>query len=61
MFDENGNPVQKALPSTPVEVIGWRDLPAAGDSIYEVESEVILVHFLFFLNDQALKCCHYFF
>lgn len=40
MFDEHGHPLQKAGPSTPVEVIGWRDLPSAGDTIYEVESEV---------------------
>ncbi|XP_021963798.1 translation initiation factor IF-2, mitochondrial [Folsomia candida] len=41
MFDEHGHPLQKAGPSTPVEVIGWRDLPSAGDTIYEVESEQI--------------------
>jgi hypothetical protein len=40
MFDEHGTPLSKALPSTPVEVIGWRDLPSAGDKIYEVDSEV---------------------
>jgi len=40
MFDHTGNPLTKATPSTPVEVIGWRDLPPAGEKIYEVESEV---------------------
>jgi len=40
MFDEHNKPLDKALPSTPVEVIGWRDLPSAGDKIYEVDSEV---------------------
>ncbi|CAL8111432.1 unnamed protein product [Orchesella dallaii] len=39
MFDHTGNPLTKATPSTPVEVIGWRDLPPAGEKIYEVESE----------------------
>jgi translation initiation factor IF-2 len=39
MFDEHGSPLLKAGPSTPVEVIGWRELPSAGDAIYEVESE----------------------
>ncbi|XP_022255998.1 translation initiation factor IF-2, mitochondrial-like isoform X2 [Limulus polyphemus] len=39
MFDEWGNHVLAAPPSTPVQVIGWRELPAAGDEILEVESE----------------------
>ncbi|XP_075556004.1 mitochondrial translation initiation factor 2 [Dermacentor variabilis] len=39
MFDEWGKPVQTALPGTPVQVIGWRSLPSAGDVIIEVESE----------------------
>ncbi|XP_077537137.1 mitochondrial translation initiation factor 2 [Haemaphysalis longicornis] len=39
MFDEWGKPVQKAPPGTPVQVIGWRSLPSAGDVIIEVESE----------------------
>ncbi|XP_076314547.1 mitochondrial translation initiation factor 2 isoform X2 [Tachypleus tridentatus] len=39
MFDEWGDHVLAAPPSTPVQVIGWRDLPAAGDEILEVESE----------------------
>ncbi|KAH6926019.1 hypothetical protein HPB50_012958 [Hyalomma asiaticum] len=39
MFDEWGKPVQTAPPGTPVQVIGWRALPSAGDVIIEVESE----------------------
>ncbi|KAH7941904.1 hypothetical protein HPB49_018450 [Dermacentor silvarum] len=39
MFDEWGKPVQSAPPGTPVQVIGWRSLPSAGDVIIEVESE----------------------
>ncbi|XP_067005150.1 translation initiation factor IF-2, mitochondrial [Anabrus simplex] len=39
MFNEYGNPVHEAPPSTPVEIIGWRELPSAGDEILEVESE----------------------
>ncbi|XP_036291245.1 translation initiation factor IF-2, mitochondrial isoform X2 [Pipistrellus kuhlii] len=39
MFDENGKPVNEAYPSMPVGIIGWRDLPSAGDEILEVESE----------------------
>ncbi|XP_016018093.1 translation initiation factor IF-2, mitochondrial isoform X2 [Rousettus aegyptiacus] len=39
MFDENGKTINEASPSMPVGIIGWRDLPSAGDEILEVESE----------------------
>ncbi|XP_051020725.1 translation initiation factor IF-2, mitochondrial [Acomys russatus] len=39
MFDENGKTLNEACPSMPVGIIGWRDLPSAGDEILEVESE----------------------
>ncbi|XP_067845115.1 translation initiation factor IF-2, mitochondrial [Heptranchias perlo] len=39
MFDENNKPINAAGPSTPVEIVGWKDLPSAGDEILEVESE----------------------
>ncbi|EDO39327.1 predicted protein, partial [Nematostella vectensis] len=39
MFDDRGRVLRVALPSTPVEVIGWRDLPAAGEQLIQVESE----------------------
>jgi translation initiation factor IF-2 len=42
MFSEQGQPIQQAPPSTPVEVLGWRELPSAGDEIIEVDSEVRL-------------------
>jgi translation initiation factor IF-2 len=41
MFDDAGRPLNEAPPSTPVEILGWRELPSAGDEIIEVESEVI--------------------
>jgi len=40
MFNEFGETVQEASPSMPVEIIGWREIPSAGDKIYEVDSEV---------------------
>lgn len=40
LFDENGQPVREATPSAAVEVVGWKDLPSAGELFLEVESEV---------------------
>ncbi len=40
LFDENGRAVTEAGPSAAVEVVGWKDLPSAGEMILEVESEV---------------------
>ncbi|XP_064111315.1 translation initiation factor IF-2, mitochondrial-like [Macrobrachium nipponense] len=39
MFSDSGKPLKDAPPATPVQIIGWRDLPAAGDLILEVESD----------------------
>ncbi|HUK02095.1 MAG TPA: translation initiation factor IF-2 [Steroidobacteraceae bacterium] len=39
MFDENGQPVEQALPSTPVVVLGLSGVPNAGDEFLAVESE----------------------
>ena len=40
MFDDAGRPVQRAPPSAPVEVLGWKELPSAGLEVLEVDSEV---------------------
>lgn len=40
MFDEAGQQISQAMPSCPVEMMGWRELPAAGEVLLEVESEV---------------------
>ncbi len=39
MFDDTGNPVDEAGPSTPVEVLGITGIPSAGDPFQVVESE----------------------
>ena len=40
--DGGGGTLRAAGPSVPVEVIGWRELPAAGCEVLEAESEVRL-------------------
>ena len=40
MFNDKGRPVTEVLPGIPVEIIGWRELPSAGDEIIQMDSEV---------------------
>jgi translation initiation factor IF-2 len=39
MLDENGMAVDVAGPSKPVQILGWSDVPSAGDDFREVENE----------------------
>ncbi|NXR23358.1 IF2M factor, partial [Cinclus mexicanus] len=39
LFNENGKAVDAASPGIPVEIMGWKESPSAGDEILEVESE----------------------
>uniref|UniRef100_UPI003AAF0B69 translation initiation factor IF-2, mitochondrial n=1 Tax=Centroberyx gerrardi TaxID=166262 RepID=UPI003AAF0B69 len=39
LFDENSRVVPEAGPGAAVEVVGWKELPSAGEQILEVESE----------------------
>ncbi|KAL4640820.1 translation initiation factor IF-2, mitochondrial-like [Arapaima gigas] len=39
LYDENNQMVNEARPSTAVEIVGWKELPTAGEEILEVESE----------------------
>ncbi|NNC74446.1 MAG: translation initiation factor IF-2, partial [Acidimicrobiia bacterium] len=41
MFDENGQQVKSAGPATPVLVMGWDDVPAAGDMFEVVKNEKV--------------------
>ncbi len=36
MFDEHGKPVKQALPSTPISVLGFTEVPSSGDEFYVV-------------------------
>lgn len=40
MYDEYGNQVNEALPSTPVSVLGFYDVPNSGDQIYAVSEKL---------------------
>ena len=39
MVNDDGEPVQEAGPSIPVEVIGFSEVPAAGDTLHAVEQD----------------------
>ncbi len=39
MLDENGQQIKEATPSTPVVIMGWDDVPTAGDLFDVMESE----------------------
>jgi len=40
MFDENGKPLKKAGPSTPVAVMGFNEVPNSGDAVYVVDESL---------------------
>lgn len=49
LFNHLGEPVQEATPGMPVEILGWRELPFAGEEILEVEAEVKIFKIIFIL------------
>lgn len=44
MYTDRGKVVDRAPPSTPVQVTGWKELPTAGERIFQVEKEVHFTH-----------------
>ncbi|KAF4518610.1 hypothetical protein B566_EDAN009859 [Ephemera danica] len=55
MFDDAGRPLNEAPPATPVEILGWRELPMAGDDILEVESERVAHEIVKFRESSKLQ------
>jgi translation initiation factor IF-2 len=43
MVDEYGRELTKVLPSNPVKVLGWKNLPNAGDHVLQAENEVLQI------------------
>ena len=39
MFDHTGKPVKEATLCDPVQIIGWRELPNAGEEVLQVDNE----------------------
>ncbi|XP_068619106.1 translation initiation factor IF-2, mitochondrial [Battus philenor] len=50
-----GRAVQEAPPSSPVSVLGWRELPAAGDTVLEVSSEKRANEVMKWRHNQRMK------
>lgn len=42
MYNERGTQIDRASLSIPVQVTGWKTLPAAGEEVFEIDTEVIL-------------------
>jgi len=40
MYDEKGKTIKEALPSTPVSVLGFNEVPSSGDVVYAVEESL---------------------
>lgn len=55
MINDQLKRVDKATPSTPVQVSGWKEMPLPGDLILEVPSEV-----RFLIYTISLKTSHLF-
>lgn len=55
MFDENGQMVKQAEPSTPVEILGLNSVPNAGDIFYAVKNEKEVKDIISQRQDKAKK------
>jgi translation initiation factor IF-2 len=55
LFDHAGKPMDKVEPGMPIEILGWRELPFAGDEIIEVDSEKRAQSVLHYRHSQAMN------
>lgn len=55
LFDHNNQPIDAVTPGTPTEILGWRELPAAGDIVLEVDNEKKAATVLKFREQEELK------
>ncbi|XP_076464349.1 translation initiation factor IF-2, mitochondrial-like [Babylonia areolata] len=55
MFNDQGQPLQEAAPATPVEILGWKEVPSAGDEILQVESESMVKNVITWRQQQATE------
>ncbi|GAV07598.1 hypothetical protein RvY_17415 [Ramazzottius varieornatus] len=55
MFNEQGQVIDEAPPGVPAEIIGWRELPSAGDLILECETETKALQAVRYREQQDMK------
>lgn len=55
LFDHNNQPIDMVTPGVPTEILGWRELPSAGDLVLEVENEKKANSVLRFRNRAELQ------
>lgn len=54
MFDDSGKLIQAAPPGTPVEILGWKEIPSAGEEILQVKKESEVKSVLAWRKSQEL-------
>lgn len=55
MFNDLGKPIEEAPPSAPVEIMGWKDVPVAGDEVLQVDSEKTVRSVIEWRKSQILE------
>ena len=60
ILDANGDVINSALPSDPVQILGWRSLPNPGDEAIEMENEAEVRNLLklMALDSKPVKVVH---
>lgn len=55
LFDDKGQIVKKALPSQPIEIVGFNDLPQSGDRLIVVPDEFAVKEFIAWKKAQRIE------